>query len=338
MQGIRHALVVWDHHHGQASRTVIAGCPVLRGATMQDKQADMAQRFDDLRALVCREPRGHRNLLGAFVTEPVTPDGDAGLIFIHPGGYFDACGDSTFCAAVALLESGRIPRRSSDGEQWLRFDTVGGRVDVRAIVAGGQVRSVAMRSAPAEDLGEAWVDLPGTGRVRVRLGWAGLLYAVAAAGDLQVALQDAPEERDRILDAGTRLWRAAREQVQAPARASGSAGRAVDLVTLTDDRGSNGHGGPEGARVAHFYAPQTMGRTPSGTGTAARAAILHRAGRLPAGVPYYHESLLGLRFTARVLAGGGDGVVSEIETMSYLMGMATLFLRDDDPFPAGFAV
>jgi proline racemase len=79
-----------------------------------------------------------------------------------------------------------------------------------------------------------------------------------------------------------------------------------------------------------------MGRTPSGTGTAARVAALVASGRLPLGASYFHESPVGLRFTARPVRREGEAVHSEISTMSYCMGIATLVLRDDDPFPTGF--
>lgn len=313
---------------------------------MLEKQRDLAERYDYLRALVCREPRGHRNLLGAFITEPVTEDGDAGIIFIHPDGYFDACGDSTFSASVALLESGIVPRKTDNGEQIIRLDTVAGRVNVRATLRNGQVVSVAMRSLPAVSLGGKTINVPGIGEVTVDLAWSGLLYAIVTAEEVGASL-GAPgsgrigagsrERMEHLLDMGTRIWQVARSELTCRIP-GGPADRSVDLVTLVHDIGDNGAGGPEGARVANFYGPRTMGRTPSGTGTAARVAVLHTRGCLPMGVPYYHESPLGLRFTARVVEAGESGVVSEIETMSYLMGISTLIVRDDDPFPEGFSM
>lgn len=341
----RHVLHVWDYHHGQATRVVVGGCPPLPGKTMAEKQAYLAERYDHLRALICREPRGHRNMLGAFLTEPATPGCDAGVIFVHPDGYFEACGDSTFSVAVALFESGMVPRRGEDGEQLLRLDTVLGPVPVTVELAGGRVRSVTMRSGWSHALGVVTLEVEGLGAVQAELAWGGLLYAFvpAAAVGLRLGADLDPAEREQVLDTGSRIWRAAREQARADVPGV-QAGRPVDLITLyedIDEKGQSmppGDGQPAGARVANFYAPRTMGRTPSGTGTAARVALLHQAGRLPIGAPFYHESPLGLRFTARVVVAGTEGIVSEISTMSYCMGIATLVLRDDDPFPAGFAI
>jgi len=339
----RHVLQVWDYHHGQSTRIVVAGCPPLRGRTIREKQADLATRYDHLRALIVREPRGHRNLLGAFLTEPERPESQAGVIFVHPDGYFDACGDSTFSVAVALVESGLVPRTTDDGEQELVLDTVLGPVPVRVTLRGGRVVAATMASGPSYALGSARLETE-LGTVPVTLAWGGLLYAFADATalGLQLGAEQALARRERLLDVGTMLWQAARAQLRAdvPGLAQG---RAVDLVTLVQELDEDGRplpadstAQPAGARVANFYAPRTMGRTPSGTGTAARVAALVASGRLPLGASYFHESPVGLRFTARPVRREGEAVHSEISTMSYCMGIATLVLRDDDPFPTGF--
>jgi proline racemase len=112
----------------------------------------------------------------------------------------------------------------------------------------------------------------------------------------------------------------------------------VDLLTLWEPLP-----GECGARVANFYAPLTCGRTPSGTGLSARVAVEAAAGRLGEGETFVHESLLGLRFVARVArpavprAGGGPaGVVPAITARSFLMGTAQWVLHAEDPFRHGF--
>lgn len=342
----RHVLHVWDYHHGQATRIVVAGCPPLRGRTMREKQNDLSARYDHLRALICREPRGHRNLLGAFLTEPEHPTSHAGVIFVHPDGYFDACGDSTFSVAIALVESGLAPRTVEDGEQELLLDTVLGTVPVRISLRQGRVVAATMASGPSYALGDAVLETHELGPVPVTLAWGGLLYAFvdATALGLELGPELSPNARERVLEVGTLLWQAARAQLRADVPGVTS-GRPVDLVTLVQELDANGSPlpsgssrQPAGARVANFYAPRTMGRTPSGTGTAARVAALVASNRLPLGASYYHESPVGLRFIARPLRREGDAIHSEISTMSYCMGIATLILRDDDPFPTGFAL
>ena len=101
----QHVIYTWDYHHGQATRVIVAGLPPLRGGTMAEKQAYFAAHCDYIRSSLMQEPRGHANMLGSALTDPVTSDGDVGLLFLHPRGFFDMCGDSTFSSVAALIDS-----------------------------------------------------------------------------------------------------------------------------------------------------------------------------------------------------------------------------------------
>src|SRR3972149_609947 len=111
-----------DYHHGQATRVIVGGFPPLRGATMAEKQAYFAEHCDHIRASLMQEPRGHKNMLGAVLTDPATPDGDIGMLFLHPRGFFEMCGDSTFSAVAAVIDSGIVTCEGPDGDLSLKLD------------------------------------------------------------------------------------------------------------------------------------------------------------------------------------------------------------------------
>ncbi len=333
-------LYTWDYHHGQATRVVVGGLPPLRGATMAEKQAYFAEHCDHIRASLMQEPRGHKNMLGAVLTDPATPDGDVGLLFLHPRGYFEMCGDSTFSATAALIDAGIVASESPDGELSLRLDTVAGRVDVHVRLKDGEPVAITFDNVASYSLGEQVIHIAGMGEVKAQLGYGGLTYAFveASAVGLPALLH---VNHDALLDVGTRVWQAAREQTALPAyvgRDRIGEPRPVDLITLWEPLPDE-----RGARVANFYAPQTTGRTPSGTGLSARAAIEAAAGRLHAGETFVHESLLGLRFLARLVQVdvpradmGTPGVIPAITARSFLMGTAQWILHAEDPFRFGF--
>lgn len=333
-------IYTWDYHHGQATRVIVGGLPPLRGTTMAEKQRYFIEHCDHIRTSVLQEPRGHKNMLGAVLTDPVTPDGDVGILFLSPQGFFEMCGDSTFSATAALIDSGIFPYDDPDGEMSLKIDTVAGRVNVHVRLQDGEPVAITFNNVASYDLGTQTIDVAGIGPVHALLGYGGLSYAFVAAEAVGIpSLRDV--SRDELLDVGTRVWQSAREQVALPAYlGSDRLGelRPVDLITLWEPLP-----GERGARVANFYAPQTTGRTPSGTGLAARVAIEVAAGRLIEGQTYVHESLLGLRFVARPVetgiprAGvGPPGVVPAITARSFLMGTAQWVLHTEDPFRYGF--
>lgn len=275
-------------------------------------------------------------MLGAVLTEPATEDGDVGMLFLSPQGYFDMCGDSTFSGVAALIDSGIIPYENPDGAVLIKLDTVAGRVNVHVQLRAGEPHAITFDNVPSFSLGSQPIQVEGIGRVEASIGYGGLLYAFVKADEVGIpSLRDLG--RDELLDVGTRVWQAAREQTHIRF-ANAAEAKPVDLITLWETVS-----GESGARVANFYAPHTTGRTPSGTGLAARVAIQAAAGRLAQGETFFHESLLGLRFTARVVKegvarpdGGAPGVVPSITARSFLMGTCQWVLHPDDPFRSGF--
>ena len=184
------------------------------------------------------------------------------------------------------------------------------------------------------------IDVTGIGPVEALLSYGGLLYACVEAKTL--GIPDLTNvNRDQLVDIGTRVWQSARAQTMLPSYVGADRigeSRPIDLITIWESLADE-----KGARVANFYAPQTTGRTPSGTGLSARVAIEVAAGRLGEGETFIHESLLGLRFIARpVQTGvpraddGRAGVVPSVTARSFLMGTAQWVLHAEDPFRHGF--
>jgi proline racemase len=336
----RQIIYTWDYHHGQATRVIVGGLPPLRGATMAEKQAYFAEHCDHIRASLMQEPRGHKNMLGAVLTDPATPDGDIGMLFLHPRGYFEMCGDSTFSAVAAVIDSGIVTCEGPDGDLSLKLDTVAGRVDVHVRLKEGEPIAITFDNVTSYRLGTQAINVEGIGAVDAMLGYGGLTYAFVEARAVGIASLT-HVNRDELLDIGTRVWQSGRAQTRLPSYVGPDRigeSRPVDLITLWEPLE-----GERGARVANFYAPQTTGRTPSGTGLSARVAIEVAAGRLREGETFIHESLLGLRFMARPVKmnvsradGGTPGVVPAITARSFLMGTAQWVLHAEDPFRHGF--
>jgi 4-hydroxyproline epimerase len=59
--------IVDSHTEGEPTRTVVAGWPELRGATLAERCDDARARFDQLRSAIVTEPRGHDAIVGAIL-------------------------------------------------------------------------------------------------------------------------------------------------------------------------------------------------------------------------------------------------------------------------------
>jgi proline racemase len=93
-------------------------------------------------------------------------------------------------------------------------------------------------------------------------------------------------------------------------------------------------------RNVTVFADSEVDRSPCGSGTSARLALLHAQGRLPAGAPLHHRSIVGSEFTGRVVGetevAGRPAVITEVEGSAYRTGRATFELDQDDPLGEGF--
>ena len=71
-------------------------------------------------------------------------------------------------------------------------------------------------------------------------------------------------------------------------------------------------------------------------------AQLHARGELPLAEAFVNESVIGTRFTGRLVeetrAGGLPAVVPEITGRAWITGMGQYLLDPEDPFPEGFAL
>jgi proline racemase/trans-L-3-hydroxyproline dehydratase len=93
-------------------------------------------------------------------------------------------------------------------------------------------------------------------------------------------------------------------------------------------------------RNATVFADGEVDRSPCGSGTSARLALLEAQGRLPRGGTLRHLSIVGSEFAGRVVGdadvAGLPAVVTEVEGSAFRTGRAELELDPDDPLGEGF--
>jgi len=139
------------HTAGEPTRVVTGGIPCIRGNTMQEKKQWIATNCDYLRKMLMWEPRGHRDMFGAVITEPTSDDADIGVIFMDSGGYLDMCAHGSIGVATVLVETGIIKCENLTSKQERQFilDTPAGEIYVRAKIENGKVRAVTIRNVPS---------------------------------------------------------------------------------------------------------------------------------------------------------------------------------------------
>ena len=322
-----------SHTEGMPTRVVVEGVPPLEGATMLERKLAFERDLDDLRLLLMREPRGHGAMSGAILQPPLRGDADWGVVFIEVSGCLPMCGHGTIGVATVLVERGLVEVR--EPETVVRLDTPAGLVEARVSVREGRARAVTIRNVPSFlHARDRTVEVAGLGTVRYDMAFGGNFYALVDAAE--VGLEVDPGRSRELIDAGRATMAAVNEAERPVHPADERIGGCRHVVFHAP-----GHDGAD-ARAATSIHPGWLDRSPCGTGTSARMAQLHARGELAVGEPFVNESVIGTRFTGRLVeeteVGGRPAVVPEITGRAWITGAAEYRLEDDDPFPAGFAL
>ncbi len=267
--------VIGCHVGGEDNHVIVGGVLPPPGATMFDKKRYLETQGDELRRWLLHEPRGKPSLCVNLVTPPTRPDCDAGMIIMESTDYPPMSGSNTICTVTVLLETGMLPMR--EPVTTLTLDTPAGPVPVEARCRDGKVERVQFTNVPCfvTHLG-ATLDVEGLGTIPVDVAYGGAFFAIVDAPKLGFAVE--PKEARDLVVLGNRITAAAARQL--PVRHPDN----PDIHTVTFTEFAMPFTGPGGvSRNAVVVAPGRIDRSPCGTGTSARLAVLHARGQLDAG-------------------------------------------------------
>jgi proline racemase/trans-L-3-hydroxyproline dehydratase len=220
------------------------------------------------------------------------------------------------------LETGVVERK--EGKNRVVVDVPSGRLETWAQVKKGRVRSVRFRNVPA------YVHSSGLeiGEHELEIAFGGAFYA-------SVEERVSAAELPRLIELGRELkrslgsWQELVHPLEPELR---------DLygVIFWQEEGED----PLTQRNVTVFADGEVDRSPCGSGTSARLAILDRSGRLPRGEELRHLSIVDTEFRGRVVGeaevAGIPAVVTEVEGSAYRTGEHVFTLDADDPLADGF--
>ena len=264
-------------------------------------------------------------MYGCFVTEPDDDGADIGVVFFHNDGYSTACGHGTIALVTWALESGRLA--TAGPQTRVVVDVPSGRLETLAHLEGGQgaavtVSSVLFRNVPSFVLQTEVV----VGRFTVAVAFGGAFYAImpAAQAGLRVEARNLPQLIE--LGRGVKQHLEAQMEVLHPLEPEL---RDIYGVIFTD-----------GERNVTIFANGEVDRSPCGSGTSARLALLDATGELRRGDELRHVSIIDTEFRGRVVAdaevAGRPAVITEVEGSAFLTGRHRFILDDRDPLGTGF--
>ena len=321
------------HTGGEPFRVIISGFPDLPGETILERRRYAKENFEHLRTALMFEPRGHADMYGCILTPPVSPEANFGILFIHNEGYSTMCGHGIIAITKVVLETGWLPM--TDPETTVKIDTPAGLVTAHARISGGQVQSVYFHNVPSfvVDL-DNLIEVPGLGPIRYDLAFGGAFYTYVQAE--QVGLSCRPEEYQALIEKGRAIKRAvmaARPTLPHPFEPD--LGFLYGTIFIAPPLSEGVH-----SRNVCVFAEGEVDRSPTGTGVSGRVALHHARGEIGLDDPIIIESIIGSRFSGRVVEtttfGPYAAVIPEVEGTAYITGKNEFVIEPNDPLKEGF--
>jgi proline racemase len=301
---------------------------------MFEKMKNMAAHSDHIRRLLLCEPRGsvvrHLNV----IVPSTRDDCDVGLIVMEPTEYVPMSGSNTIAAVTVMLETGILPMQ--EPMTVVRLDMPAGAVTATAACRDGRCEHVEFENVAsfAHTL-DAMLDVPGLGRVKADIAYGGMFFAIVDADELGIALEAANARR--LSELGEAIRKAARTQLDIVHPENPDI-RGVTIVQFAETFKGPGRE----TRNNCIVAPGRLDRSPTGTGTSARLAVLHARGEMKVGEEMTHTSVLGSRFHGKILSsttiGGREAIIPSIRGSAWITGFHTYILDPDDPWPQGYVM
>lgn len=323
-----------SHTEGETTRLIVNGLEEIKGTTMMDKLEWFKSRYDHIRCLLTKEPRGSK-VLAAIVTGNVTENAKFGLIYMDAKRYPYLCGHATIGAVATLAGTGFL--ELEQGENCVPVDTPSGLMEARLFVHGDKLESVAINMVPSfvYDTGRQ-IEVKGFGAIQVDLVCAGGFFAMVDSS--QMSMEPVLANKKFLTDLGMKIIDAANEQltVSHPLRPD------VKTIDVTEFYDSQSDQGKASGRGMVIYGESHADRSPCGTGTAAKLTLLHHFGKIKINQKYTNYSPLGTFFEAVIVKkekiGSMDGLTVQIKGMAYLTGVHHFIVEDNDPFQQGFTI
>ena len=304
--------IIDSHTGGEPTRTVVGGGPPLVHGPLKKRLDAFRADYDRFRSAIVNEPRGSEAMVGALLCEPVDRSCAAGVIFFNNVGYLGMCGHGTIGLVATLFHLGRIAPGTH------RIETPVGVVSTCLHESG----EVTVTNVPSyRTSSDVQVEVESYGAVVGEVAWGGNWFFLT--GDCPL-----PLIRQNVEALSSYCWSI--RQALKRNEISGPDGEEIDHIEIS---------GPPTLPTADsknfvLCPGKSYDRSPCGTGTSAKVACLHAAGKLNPGGVWRQQSITDSLFEASISLRDGM-VIPHIKGSAYVNGEAVLLVDEQDPLGWG---
>jgi proline racemase len=322
-----------SHTEGNSTRVIVGGVPVPPGKTLLERREWLWRNDDALRRMLNFEPRGHGMMCSVLLMPPIDDAADFSIVIMEQDEYVPMCGHCLIGVATTIVASGMRP--AVEPVTRLKIETPAGLVEADVEVADGRIGAVSFVNVESFLLHDRVpVDVPDLGTLTVSVAYGGDFYCFVDADPLGIEL--AAHTEPEMVALAKKIIPAVNGQLDIRHPKRPDINRCYQTL-LMSSKASVGD-----FKQAILCPPGSLDRSPCGTGTSARVALMHSRGELPIGESRRFEGPLGTFFAGSpVSAEREDGILyvrPRVTGRAYLTGFHQFVLEPDDPLPRGFRV
>ena len=320
------------HTGGEPLRVFTGELPEIKGETILAKRKFFKENLDYIRTGTMWEPRGHADMYGAVITEPVNEGSDFGTFFLHNEGYSTMCGHAIIALVKLMHDSGILVKSAEDPEY--RIDAPPGLIRARAELKDGKVVRTIFQNVPSFVLmADQKIVVPGIGEVKFDVAFGGAFYAFVEANSIGIGLE--PKDFNQLIDWGMKIKRAVSEKYHIQHPYDDDLSFLYGTIFKGKPKNKDNH-----SRNVCIFAEGEVDRSATGSGVSARAAIHALKDDLNVGKKITIESILDTTMTVKVVEettfGPYKAVVPEVSGTAHFTGKNQFWFDPEDPLKNGF--
>ena len=320
-----------SHTMGEPTRIITGGFPELLGNTMMERKKYLEENFDHYRKALMLEPRGHKDMFGALLTKPISKEADLGVIFMDTGGYLNMCGHGSIGTSTVAVETGLV--KVTEPYTEVVLEAPAGLIRAKVRVENGRAIETSIINVPAFlYLKDLEVELAGYGRVTLDVSFGGSFFALIDAE--KIGLRIDTENIEQITDLGMKILKKLNDTINIKHPYLDIT--TVDLAEFYCSPTSP----PAHKKNVVIFGDSQVDRSPCGTGTSAKLALMYARDELKIGEEFIYESITGSMFKGVIieetLIGGYKAIIPQITGSAYITGFNRWIIDEADPFKSGF--
>ena len=322
------------HCCGEIGDVIVAGDIKLEGETIFEQSKYLFEN-KKLRNFVLNEPRGgvfkHCNL----IVNPKNKEASAGFIIMEPEDNPPMSGSNSICVATVLLEKNLI--ESTEPFTNFILEAPGGLISIKAEVKNKITKSVEIENLPSfVDLMDVKLKTKNYGEIIVSTVFGGDTFIICNARDFNLTIE--PKNAKKFVEISKEIIKIANQEFGFSHPTISSLDY-ISFCQFIEPVKINNSQQKEGWNTVCIR-PGKLDRSPCGTGTSARLALMKEKNEIDVNEVFISRSIIGSTFETKikeeVISNGKKMIKPLIKGSAFITGKQELYVSKNDPFPEGY--